>query len=92
MTKNPSKSKTDKPSDPKETTAPSTTGPLTLKEMLSIFPPLKEDHPVFTRGWIVGERRSVPLSRNTKSPKPDEGGSTPRSEQTNLLAQKPPKQ
>ena len=73
MTKKPSKSKTEKPSDLKGTTAPSTTGPQTPRDLNSIFPMLPADHRLFQGGYKIGERRSTPLSKRsqaTKEPKP----------------------
>jgi hypothetical protein len=78
----------------KDSTAPNTTGERTrtAKELLarSKARMAKPGDPIFDLGWIVGERRSTPLSKSTqatKEPKPKISETTPREEPTNLLEQ-----
>ena len=59
----------------KDSTAPNTTGKKTRRAPLSWAKPLPADHPLFSRGWIVGERRSTPLSKRTQAKKsPSDSG------------------
>ena len=68
----------------KDSTAPNTTGERTrtAKELLarSKARMAKPGDPIFDLGWIVGERRSTPLSKRsqaTKEPKPKISETTP---------------
>ena len=45
---------------PKVDTAPSTTGPQTRTHLG--FPMLSPDDPIFSRGFVVGSKRSMPSS------------------------------
>jgi len=59
----------------KDSKDPSTTGKKTPRDLFSSIPDLRADHPLFSRGWIVGERRSTPLSKRTQAKKsPSDSG------------------
>ena len=48
----------------KKTTDQNTTGQPTPKESLwSKWPSIPKDDPIFKSGFVIGERRSIPLSR-----------------------------
>jgi hypothetical protein len=62
---NDSQSKPPTTSEPTETTDPSTTGAPTPKVKRSVRRPMRPDHPLLSRGWIVGGRYSTSSSNNT---------------------------
>jgi hypothetical protein len=45
----------------------STTGSPTPVDSWSLVPKLSKDHPIYKAGWIIGQRRSPPSSRDTRA-------------------------
>ena len=60
-----SESKTAASSAQTGSTAPSTTGTMTLKELNSFFPMASKDDPIFKIGFVIGEKRMTPLFKGT---------------------------
>ena len=67
----------------KDSKDPSAAGKKTPRDPFSWTKPLPADDPLFSRGWIVGERRSKPLSKRTQAKKSpsDSGKSKPTTKQ-----------